>query len=43
MKGKREVSVSFTLTEEVAEQLAQFCKRSTFGTFYDFTEAHLDQ
>lgn len=27
--------------DDVAQQLAQFCKRSTFDTFYQFTEAHL--
>lgn len=27
--------------EDVALQLAQFCKRSGFGLFFDLTEAHL--
>lgn len=27
--------------EQAAYQLAQFCKRSTYQTFYNFTEAHL--
>lgn len=35
------VTVTATMSQEVAEQLAQFCKRSTFQTFYDFTEEHL--
>lgn len=39
-------TVTFSVTvsdEDVAYQLAQFCKRSTFNDFYDYTEAHLDQ
>jgi hypothetical protein len=35
------VTISVQLDEDVAHQLAQFCKRSTFDTFYSFTEAHL--
>lgn len=35
------VSITVELQPEVALQLAQFAKRSTFNTFYDFTEAHL--
>ena len=37
------VTVAFSLLPEVAWQLAQFCKRSTFSQFYDLTEAHLDK
>ena len=36
-----EVTISVTMTAEVATQFAQFCKRSTFNTFYQCTEAHL--
>lgn len=36
-----EVVITATLAPEVALQLAQFCKRSTFSEFYDLTEAHL--
>ena len=35
------IDVTATMTEEVALQLAQFCKRSTYNIFYDLTEAHL--
>lgn len=35
------VDIMVTLHPAVAYQLAQFAKRSTFDTFYDFTEAHL--
>lgn len=35
------VTITATMDEEVAYQLAQFVKRSTFNTFYEFTEAHL--
>lgn len=35
------VTISATMDDDVAWELAQFCKRSTFHTFYDFTEAHL--
>ena len=35
------IAISVSLTPEVAYQLAQFAKRSTFATFYEFTEAHL--
>jgi hypothetical protein len=38
---KKAVTITATLTPEVAEQLAQFAKRATFVTFYEFTEAHL--
>ena len=30
-----------SMSDEQAAQLAQFAKRSTFDTFYAFTEAHL--
>lgn len=36
------IRISVTMPEDVAYQLAQFCKRSTFNQFYDLTEAHLD-
>lgn len=35
------VTITATLEDDVAYQLAQFAKRSTFNTFYEFTEAHL--
>ena len=36
------VTITATLSNQaVARQLAQFCKRSTFDTFYNMTEAHL--
>jgi len=35
------VTITATMTPEVAEQLAQFAKRALFDTFYGFTEAHL--
>jgi predicted transcriptional regulator len=35
------VTITVELDDDVAAQLAQFCKRSTFDTFFDFTEAHL--
>lgn len=36
------VTLSVTIASPaVAKQLAQFCKRSTFDTFYEMTEAHL--
>jgi hypothetical protein len=34
-------TVTFSVTDDVAHQLAQFCKRSTFNDFLDHTEAHL--
>lgn len=37
------VEISVSLRPEVAHQLAQFAKRSTFSTFYEFTEAHLPE
>jgi hypothetical protein len=38
-----EVTFTATITAEQAEQLAQFAKRSTFETFYQFTEAHFSR
>lgn len=35
------VTITATMDDDCARQLAQFCKRSTFQTFYDYTEAHL--
>ena len=36
-----DITITVSMDEEVAMQLAQFCKRSTFNKFYDLTEAHL--
>ena len=36
-----DITITVAMDEEVAMQLAQFCKRSTFNEFYDLTEAHL--
>jgi hypothetical protein len=38
---EKTITITATMTEEVAYQFAQFLKRSTFETFHDFTEAHL--
>lgn len=35
------VTITVQMTPEVAHQLAQFCKRSTYSTFFEFTEPHL--
>lgn len=35
------VTITVELDDDVAAQLAQFCKRSMFETFYNLTEAHL--
>jgi hypothetical protein len=35
------VTISAEMHPDVAYQLAQFCKRSTFSQFYESTEAHL--
>ena len=35
------IQITVSLPADVAHQLAQFAKRSTFNTFYEFTEAHL--
>lgn len=35
------ITITVELTPNVALQLAQFAKRSTYETFYHFTEAHL--
>jgi len=37
------VEISVSLHPAVAHQLAQFAKRCTFNTFYEFTEAHLSE
>lgn len=39
--SENQVTITVELHPEVALQLAQFAKRSTFNTFYEFTEAHL--
>ena len=39
--SEKTVQITVSLPDEVAYQLAQFAKRSTFNTFYEFTEAHL--
>jgi hypothetical protein len=39
-----EATIALTVTlpnDDVAWQLAQFCKRSTYNDFYELTEAHL--
>ena len=36
-----EVAIAITMRADVAYQLAQFCKRSTFDTFFELTENHL--
>jgi hypothetical protein len=35
------VTISVTMTVDVAMQVVQFCRRSTFNTFHQYTEAHL--
>lgn len=35
------VTITASMPPEVALQFAQFAKRSTYNTFYEFTEAHL--
>lgn len=35
------VTITAVMDDDVAWELAQFCKRSTFNTFYDYTEEHL--
>jgi hypothetical protein len=35
------VTITATMDDDCAWELAQFCKRSTFYTFYELTEAHL--
>jgi|GEM_PF-2165016 len=39
--AEQTVEISVSLHPAVAHQLAQFAKRCTFNTFYEFTEAHL--
>ena len=36
-----DITITASLQPEIARQLAQFCKRSTFDQFYQLTEAHL--
>lgn len=36
-----QITFTVTVDDDIAHQLAQFCKRSTFGDFYDHTEAYL--
>lgn len=36
-----DITITAALAPEVALQLAQFCKRSTFDQFLALTEAHL--
>lgn len=35
------VTITVELDDDVAAQLAQFCKRSTYEMFFALTEAHL--
>lgn len=39
--SKELVTITVSMRPDVAMQLAQFAKRSTFATFLDQTEAHL--
>lgn len=39
--AEQPVEINVSLHPAVAHELAQFAKRSTFNTFYEFTEAHL--
>ncbi|KAK0039496.1 hypothetical protein Bpfe_031083 [Biomphalaria pfeifferi] len=41
MAEQQPVEFKVSVPGEVALQLAQFCKRSTFDTFLSFTEGHL--
>ncbi|NML62246.1 hypothetical protein HHL21_14410 [Massilia sp. RP-1-19] len=34
-------TITFEIDDADATQLAQFCKRSTYSTFYEYTEPHL--
>lgn len=36
-----DITITVTMNEDVALQLAQFCKRSTFDQFYDRTDAYV--
>ena len=36
-----DVHITASLNKRVANDLAQFCKRSTFDTFFELTDAHL--
>jgi hypothetical protein len=40
---EKAITITAELSEDQAWQLAQFCKRSTFGQFYELTEAHLNE
>ena len=35
------ITITLELNEDVAWQLAQFCKRSSFDVFFELTEQHL--
>jgi hypothetical protein len=37
------VTITATMDDDCAWELAQFCKRSTFQTFYNKTEPHLPE
>lgn len=39
----RLIDITARMSPQVAYQLAQFCKRSTFDQFYELTEAHLSR
>jgi hypothetical protein len=39
----QQVTITATMDEEQAEQLAQFCKRCMVDTFLPLTEAHLPE
>lgn len=41
VEAARPVTISASMNPDVAYQLAQFCKRSTFDQFFELTEAHL--
>lgn len=41
--AEQPVEINVSLHPAVAHQLAQFAKRSTFNTFYEFTEGHLSE
>lgn len=39
----QQVTITVSLPEAAAWEFAQFCKRSTFTTFFEHTEAHLSR
>jgi hypothetical protein len=41
MSADQQVTLTITIDEAVALQLAQFAKRSTLATFAQFVESHL--